>query len=357
MPQKQKKILVAPLNWGLGHASRSVVVVNFLLKNNYEPVIASDGEALVFFKKEFPHLTSLELPSYGIQYSKKGFWLPWKLLFSFFSILKAVRKEHRIVEEYVRKNSIDGIISDNRFGLYNSSVPTVYITHQIQVLFGVFTGITSAIHQKIIAKYDQCWVPDFESENSLAGKLSFSKNKINSVKYIGNLSRLTFQKQEKKYDVLLLLSGPEPQRTLLENHLYRVFENYSGKVLLIRGVFHSKTILKQRKNFEILPYLLTEDLQKTILQSDLVICRSGYSTIMDLAKLKKRAFFIPTPGQTEQEYLAKLLQQKKVANFSMQNNFTLAHLHDLKQYLGFTNNWETLLDESFLVVFKTKKLN
>ena len=184
-----KKIIVAPLNWGLGHASRCIPIINSLLENSFTPIIASDGNALLFLKKEFPDLEFLELPSYNISYAKN---LKWSLLLQIPIILRSIKKEGKYIDDFVTENNVIGIISDNRFGVRSKKVHSVYITHQITVLSGIFTFFTSKIHQNIIRKFDECWIPDFEN-SEFSGKLSVSKNNLNQ-KYIGVLSR--FKKVE-----------------------------------------------------------------------------------------------------------------------------------------------------------------
>ena len=216
-----KRILIAPLNWGLGHATRCIPIINALLEFNFEPVIASDGKALEFLKKEFPELEFIELPSYNISYSKKGSHLKLKLLKDAPKILKAIKTEHNIVQDLIVKNNIYGIISDNRFGVYSKKVPSVYITHQLNVLSGNTTFISTKLHQKTIKKFDECWVPDFKKNYSLSGVLGHSENPLIPTKYIGALSRFSKMSLQTKYDLMVLLSGPEPQRGLLEQKLFK----------------------------------------------------------------------------------------------------------------------------------------
>jgi len=350
----KNKILIAPLNWGLGHATRCIPIVYFLQENNFIPVIASDGVALSFLKKELPNLEFLELTSYNIRYSKFGFLLKWKLIASFFSILKAVHKEQKIIADYVEKENVVGIISDNRFGVYHKETPSVYITHQLHVFSGITTFFSSKLHQRIISKFDACWVPDSIGKKSLSGKLSnmgFSKT---PVSYLGNICRLILEENTYIYDLLVLLSGPEPQRTLFEENLFLQLENYKGKVLFVRGVLDNKVLNSASKNQEIVNCLQTTELQYVINSSKLVLCRSGYSTIMDLAKLKKKAFFVPTPGQAEQEYLAKYLEQKKIAPFCNQEQFDLSMLSKINKYSGFVENYQPELNTGLLEIFKRR---
>jgi hypothetical protein len=338
----------------LGHATRCIPIIQGLLNANFEPIIASDGDALVLLQKEFPSLKRYKLPSYNIKYSKSSFHLKWKLLFSIPSVISAVKKEQKLVAEIVKNEGVSGIISDNRFGVYNATIPSVYITHQLNVLSGNTTWITSKVHQKISLKFDECWIPDVENEPNLSGNLGHLKNNKFNIKYIGILSRLKFQKTAIKYDLMVLLSGPEPQRTLLENKLLKELKNYKGTVLFVRGIFSTNEILISKENLKFENFLLSEDLETAIQQSDLVLARSGYSTIMDLAVLEKKAFFIPTPGQFEQEYLAKILQIKRIAPFSKQKYFSIEKLHEIKNYTGFLPEFKTSLDLKLFYLFNSK---
>ncbi len=344
---KKKKILIAPLNWGLGHATRCIPIINALINNNFEPVLASDGDALEFLKKEFPKLKLFELPSYKIHYAKKGKYLKYKLLLNSPNILKAIKKEQQDVEQIIESEKVTGIISDNRFGVYSNKVPSVYITHQINVLSGNTTFLSSKLHQKTIENFDECWVPDYLGPNNLAGKLSQgSYHKLN-LKYIGPISRFdhTFplKKEVKKtFDILVLLSGPEPQRSLLEIKLLNELASYKKKVLFVRGIISDKEKqqekdLTENKNINIIDFLGQKELQKAILNSKIIISRSGYSTIMDLDKLSAKAFFIPTPGQDEQEYLANLLEEKRIAPYSSQKDFKLELIEKRIDYSGFVS--------------------
>lgn len=320
----------------MGHATRCIPIINALLKANYEPVLASDGDALLLLQKEFPLLKSVELPSYNVSYPKNGKHIKFKLLLQLPHIISAIKKEQKTVAQLIDKENIAGIISDNRFGVYSKTVPSVYVTHQLNVLSGKTTFITSKIHQKFIHKFDECWVPDTEGISNFSGYLSHLKKTNFNLKYLGILSRFQLKELEIKYDLLLLLSGPEPQRTLLENKLLNELQDYKGKILMVRGVLKNASEIKAPNNFNIVNYLLANELEEAINKSNLVIARSGYSTIMDLAALGKKAFFIPTPGQFEQEYLAKRLQENSVAPYAKQDEFTAANLGDLAKFFGFT---------------------
>jgi hypothetical protein len=185
----KKTILIAPLNWGLGHATRCIPIINELINNGFVPIIATDGAALDLLQKEFPMVQTLLLPSYSIKYPKNGFYFKWKLILNVPRLLFAVYKERKIVRKGVLEYKIDGIISDNRFGVCSKKVPSVYITHQLNVLSGNSTTISSFLPQKVISKYNECWVPDnFENPN-LTGRLGHVTKTNLKIKHIGFISR------------------------------------------------------------------------------------------------------------------------------------------------------------------------
>ncbi len=342
-----KTILVAPLNWGLGHATRCVPIIQELQKNGFTPIIASDGVALALLKKEFPDLVALELPSYNIQYAKKGDNFKWKLIKNSPRTIKAILSENKLLNQWVKEYDLSGVISDNRLGLFTKKVPSVFITHQLTVMSGTTTWLTSKFHNYIIKKYKECWVPDAEGTPNLSGKLGHLENSSLNIKYLGVLSRLNYKKLKKQFDVMVLLSGPEPQRTMLEEKLLLEFNDYPKKVVFIKGKVEAEQKMEQIGSISVYNYMQSSQLEKTINESEMVLSRSGYTTVMDLAKLKKKAFFIPTPGQFEQEYLAIQLAEDGLVPTATQDNFTIKDLETVDLFSGLPEidsevNWEDL---------------
>ncbi|WP_034041861.1 glycosyltransferase [Wocania ichthyoenteri] len=330
----KKRILIAPLNWGLGHATRCIPIINALLAYDFEPIIASDGVALKLLQKEFPKLSSIELPAYNITYAKKGKHFKLKLLKDSPKLLKAIKAEKKAVKDIIETYNISGIISDNRLGIYSKKVPSVFITHQLHVLSGNTTWLSTKIHQKFIKKFSVCWVPDMKNEPNLSGKLGHLDNFDLATKYLGPLSR--FEKKNIKIvnDIMVLLSGPEPQRTLLEEKLLLEFKNYPNKIVFVKGIMEEEQTIQIIKNITVYNFMTSDLLEKTINESAMIISRSGYTTILDLAKLNKKAFFIPTPGQFEQEYLAKRLTELNLVPSCNQDEFTLHKLKKLNAFIG-----------------------
>ncbi|WP_417859888.1 glycosyltransferase [Winogradskyella sediminis] len=331
----KKRILVAPLNWGLGHATRCIPIINALLANGFEPIIASDGIALELLKKEFPKLSAFELPSYNITYSKKANGFKIKLIKDSPHLLKTIKREKKVVETFVETEAIDGIISDNRFGVRHKAITSVFITHQLRVLSGNTTWLSSKLHQKIISKFNECWVPDHLGVNNLSGELGHPKKFVAPIKYLGALTRFKKQDIAKVYDLMVLLSGPEPQRTFLEEKLMNDLQQYNGNVLFVKGKVESEQQKTIMNHILIYNYMTSDQLETAINKSELILSRSGYTTIMDLEKLEKKAFFIPTPGQFEQEYLAKRLSSIGIAPYCNQNDFEINMLSEMDEFSGF----------------------
>ena len=333
----KKRILVAPLNWGLGHATRCIPIIKALMAEQFEPIIACDGVSLNLLKKEFPHLICIELPSYNISYSKHGFLLQWQLFKLIPKLLKAIREEHKQIQNIIKTHQIEGLISDNRLGVYSMKVPSVYITHQLTVLSGFLTSwFTSRIHQQIIKKYQECWIPDFENSPNLTGRLGHIKAGKFNLKYLGPLSRFTKTKSKTTFDIMVLLSGPEPQRSLLEEKMLSELKSFQGKVILIQGLVEPFQARGQNNHITIYNFMSSDELEAAIQNTKVIISRSGYTTIMDLAKLEKKALFIPTPGQREQQYLAKRFNNLKMTPYCQQSDFDLDKLKKLDNYSGFS---------------------
>lgn len=326
--KKEKKALICPLNWGLGHATRVVPVIKALLENDIEVVVASYDNSGGFLKNEFPQLKHINFPGYSVRYSKrKSQLLP--MLFLAPSILYWSIKEHRILKRIVFNENIDVVISDHRFGCWARSTYNIFITHQLKVIFPKYIKFLEPAYRFLselfIKKYDDCWIPDYKDDKNLSGTLSHGKTRLTNICYIGPLSR--FDKKEndepvQDIDILFLLSGPEPQRTLLEDIIYDQTMGLHAKMVMVRGSIDQP---KKQFNFPAYDLLNTKELYDLLMRTKLVVCRSGYSSIMDLVTLRQKAVLIPTPGQTEQEYLAQYLHKQNIFYTMPQQKFNLVY--------------------------------
>jgi len=325
--EPRKKILVAPLNFGLGHATRCIPIIEALENHGYEPIIASNGASLHLLQKEFPHLASAELPHYQPEHTKKDALINPKSLPQLLRMFSAIRRERRAVSQLVAQYNISGIISDTRLGAYHPGLPAVLITHQVNVLCGNTSGLASRINRVYFKKFTQCWVPDVKDSPNLSGKMGHTEESIPNLKYIGTLSRLHKTNAESRlYDLAVLLSGPEPYRTQLEQRIMEELQGYEGTAVVIRGLIQDGQHVSHNGNITTYNYMDSAGLEETLNRSELVLCRPGYSNIMDLAKLCKKAFFIPVPGSAEQEYLARKLKKATLAPYAKQDSFRIRDL-------------------------------
>jgi len=357
MDQKpiKKTILIAPLDWGLGHAARCVPIVSALQSYRIQVMIAADSAVKTMLKQEFPDVQFIHLPGYKITYSKNKKWFHFNLLLQFPRIITRIIQEHFWLKKVVKRYAIDAVISDNRFGLYHAAIPSVYITHQLRIKTGNFysENIAAKIHGWFIKKYSQCWVPDFAGAVNIAGALSHPATLPQHVKYIGCLSR--FKKAvttQKDIDLLIILSGPEPQRTIFENMLLQQLPGYEGNVFFVRGLPGEEGPALQHleasnKKVVFYNHLTARALNKAMDAAHLVLSRSGYTTIMDLLKIQQKAVLVPTPGQAEQEYLASFLSQQQIFCTASQEGFLL------KDVIGRANNFAFKFPDNDMDLYKT----
>lgn len=321
------RILIAPLDWGLGHTTRCIPIIKFLLRCNCTVIIASEGQSYHLLRAEFPTLQFLHLKGYRVRYANHKRFLLIKILFQLPKILNTVIQEHRWLKKTIIKHSIDAVISDNRYGLWTKRIPTAFITHQLQIKVPnkwIERVLRKANYQHI-NKFQNCWIPDYRNTPNLAGNLSHpAQLPTIPVEYIGALSRFTLNGNTSNiYEVMILVSGPEPQRTIFEQLITQQLSNYRGKALLVRGLPADSEVPKSFDQVTIINHLPAIKMAAAIQASKFVVSRAGYTTIMDMVKLGKRCILVPTPGQTEQEYLAFNLQDQGICLAAEQQHFNL----------------------------------
>lgn len=344
------RIFVSPLDWGLGHAARCISVIRYLLEKKNEVIIGAEGKHLVFLKEHFPNAEFVEFPGYRISYS---ITLPVgaMVFFQIPKMVSAIKKEHKLLDKLITEKKIDAVISDNRYGLWSKQVPCVILTHQLNIQAKGFNKIVNSITHSYIRHFDECWISDYAGDENLTGMLSHPIPKGINGKYVGPLSRFMSQPQtpkgaltsatqspfracpelasgglgSEKYDLLVTLSGPEPQRTILEEMVLNQLKDLPTiKAFIMQGLPGGKLKESRLNNVEIAPHLADKEFFEKLSESEILLSRSGYSTIMDLDTLGwKKTIFIPTPGQTEHEYLGKLMEKKGLAVTYNQKGFSL----------------------------------
>jgi uncharacterized protein (TIGR00661 family) len=337
--QEPQRILICPLDWGLGHATRCIPIIHELLRNNAEVIIAADGRPFDLLRNEFPELLFIRLKGYDINYPSTGNMVV-KMLWSIPKIIKGIKKEHSALEKIIRDHRIDIVISDNRYGCWNKSVRNIFITHQLMIKSPFGENVLHRIILSHIKNFNECWIPDHETDPTLSGDLCHYYPLPSNAFFIGPLTRFDTASLQAKteYDIMAVVSGPEPQRTLFEHLIAEQLSQSNLKAIIVRGIPEGNKKTEQKGNLTIINHLGSKEIRQAILSSRIIISRSGYSTIMDLGALNKKAIFIPTPGQTEQEYLAGYFMKKQIAYFEKQSQFDLVRaLKESEKYSGFEN--------------------
>ncbi len=319
MEKKFRKVLIAPLDWGLGHATRCIPLINYFLEKGSEVLIATGGKALTLLKEEFPDLGFYELPQYDIHYQYDSMVL--NMLSQLPKIRKVVLQENKSLRDILQKESIDLIVSDNRYGIYHKEVPSVFLGHQLSIQLPpslqMFSSMSANWHRLQLSSFDQIWVPDFKANPNLSGKLSHGfKTKV-PIHFIGPLSRFRFNPEIKQdLPLLIILSGQEPRRSIFEKKIIEELEDWKEETVLVRGLPGETGDLESPYPFlKIYNHLPTDRLETLIARAKRIVSRSGYTSVMDFAAMRKRVLFVPTKGQTEQEYIATYLSENGHALF------------------------------------------
>lgn len=313
LSKQKRNVLISPLNWGLGHASRLLPIIDHLLKEGHQCLIAGESPSIDLIKEAFPDLDYIIIKGFRIQLSRSK-----HQLLSYFlqspKLLFSISRDKRTCKKLVRAHNIGLTISDNRYGFRCKKVASIFITHQSSPKLGRVMHWSKPFIKRILLhwmrQFDSCWIPDINDLPSLSGQLSKTNLPPNTHR-IGILSRLSLiakgdQVLQYKFkpDVLIILSGPEPQRSILEDALFNRYKNTNHKVVILEGRPDKAIKPTTQDNITFISHCNTYTYQHLLKSSKLVICRSGYSSIMDLFFVNRKAILIPTPGQYEQEYLA-----------------------------------------------------
>ncbi len=318
------RILVAPLDWGLGHAARCVPIIHALLAQDAVPVIGADRGPLALLRAEFPQLEHVRIPGMEVRYSE-GRSQAWAMAKQLPALLRQVRTEHHLFNVLRRELQLDAVISDQRFGIRAADLPSVLITHQLFPFSPFAQGVARRMNKGHMLRFDRCWIPDRENGPGLAGALSHGKELPRNARYIGPLSRFdrsTSTTSTTKYRIVVVISGPEPQRSLLEKQVMSQLFSIEGHHLMLTGKPGSAS--EQRGAVHMIGHLPTLELQAALMHAELIVARTGYSTLMDLDALGRGALLVPTPGQPEQEYLGRLHKELGVHTIQEQHRLNIA---------------------------------
>ena len=323
------KILVAPLDWGLGHATRTIPIIYQFLSRGWKVDLAVSGRVAALYKGQFPNLEQIPVPGYRIEYPRRGFEMPLWLLKNSTRLMSVILREQKVAQKLVQERGYDAIFSDNRFGFHAEGAYNIYMTHQLSIAFpGPFKALEKigvAWHKREMSRFDTIWVPDFSEYPGMAGKLSHVPKA--KAEYVGALSRfadMDFLNMhwEKKYRYIAILSGPEPMRSSFEKALLKAFEKIPGEHVIIRGFPGDAALPKAPSNVKLFNHLETVEFARTVQSAEYCISRPGYSTVMDMIYLGANCIFVPTPGQTEQLYLGKTLHSARKAGLLKQDEIS-----------------------------------
>lgn len=312
------KVLVCPLNWGLGHATRCIPIIRQLLAKGHEPVIVSDGFPLACIRMQFPDLRYIEYSSYPVRYSS-GISQVLAMLWNMPAIVYGIFAEHRWLKQLLRKEHFDQVISDNRFGMWSRQTHSIYMTHQLMIKMPRGLKILERgmwlLHRWVINHYDECWIPDYEGAENLSGDLSHKYRLPHNAKFIGPLSRFDIwsdKSEDSSYEIVAVLSGVEPQRSIFEHQIIKKYRRSDKKVLIVCGQPAENKRIYHVGDVTLVSHLTDDELVPLLRGAEKIIARSGYSTIMDLHTLGclHKAEMSPIPGQTEQEYLKRKMNKE-----------------------------------------------
>jgi uncharacterized protein (TIGR00661 family) len=357
MPQPTpKKILIVPLDWGLGHTTRCIPIIKELIQQNCTVHIGGTQITNAILAQEFLDCQYHIFPSYGISYPEKASQFLKYMILQLPQMYKVVKEENRLTKELLEQYGYDLIISDNRFGVHNKKCKSVFITHQLNVAIPqskFLEYLTNKSNQFYINKFDKVLIPDWEN-HLLTGELSSEMGIRPSISYLGCISRWGVEQSQTSVienSILVILSGPEPQRTMLENMLMKQSLMANIRLTIVRAK-PNETDKPVQENIVFYNHLKANDLQELVLKSEIVISRAGYTTIMDLVSIQKNAILIPTPGQTEQEYLAARLESQNLFQFYSQSEFNLNKAIEKFQ----TNEWSSFPKEKTQLKEKISEL-
>ena len=204
----------------------------------------------------------------------------------------------------VLDHTIDFVISDHRYGFISDEVPSVFMTHQVNLPVKWYEKGVGVLHRKLMKQFTFIWVLDDE-KSTLAGKLS--ANCPENGSYVGPYSRFSIYTDavEKQIDHLLVASGP---KVYAEELIHRVLEG--KEVYPSLTIAHSTSVKIPDGVNEVSGSWKEKD--AVIRSARTILSRSGYSTLMDCSVLNAEGIFIPTKGQAEQEYLAELWLKRRL---------------------------------------------
>lgn len=356
-------ILLSPLDWGLGHTTRCIPIIHTLLQLNCDVLVACNSRQKELLIREFPDLFFIPLEGYNVQYGTNKRRTITRIILQLPGILIKIKREHRWLKKLLQQYRPDFIISDNRFGFYARNIPSYFITHQLAIETGLgkrINTITRLLNYHFIHRFRECWVPDNRGASALAGTLS-NPGKLPAipVQYLGPLSRMQpCNSARTSIPLLIILSGPEPQRSVFEQLLLQALKQVTIATTIVRGLT-GKPAPVVPAHITLYDHADAATLNSMLCAAEMIISRAGYTTVMDVLKLGKKSILVPTPGQAEQEYIAQWLLEKQLAYTVPQQAFELQQVLETAQRFDFNRitlpeNYQPVLQQAVAAV-STKK--
>lgn len=307
LPQdiQNKRILISVLNWGMGHVSRSIGIIYQLIKQENTVIIACDDSQKKIFSEYFPELQFISHEGYPFQFDGKGNFR-WDLTKRLSKLKTRLTEERKQVTSYVGQHNIDVVLSDHRYGFLSKDVPSVFITHQVNLPVKWYEKIVDSFHKRLMSSFRFIWVLDFD-DSRLAGRLS-QVDKNDKCIHIGPYSRFMLYDKviSKSATQLLVASGPIIYAQLFVDNQLDKQSAVNLKVIAPTDVVVPREFERVANNWH------SQD--QAFLVAQKIISRPGYSTIMDAHFLECETEFYPTPGQEEQIYLNGLHKKRPSVN-------------------------------------------
>jgi UDP:flavonoid glycosyltransferase YjiC (YdhE family) len=331
--RKPGTVFICPLDWGLGHATRLIPVVRCFHKNGWKIILGGSGKSGALIRESFPELPYEPVNTYSVKYPGSSWGLVLSVFFQIPLLACSVFTEHRQLKSILLKYNIDTIVSDNRYGIYSGKTHNIIISHQLSPVLPAFLSWAEyplyLLLKRLIARFDECWIPDIIETGNLTGNLSHRFSLPANARFIGWLSRfhdISASDDVPGYDIVIALSGPQPQLRRFTNKILAQAKTLQCEILIISGMQEIEDTTMP-ENIKIVNHLVASEFVSVLKKAGLVICRSGYSSVMDLIEIQKAAILIPTPGQPEQEYLAERLNRIGLFRYAEQSEFDLKKLY------------------------------
>jgi len=308
-----RRILFAVHDWGLGHATRSLVLIRALVqRGDAVTILMAESPGLALLRAELGDACEFypyeDIPKPFSRYPAVFYF---RMSCSVPQIWLRFTLEQRLTERLVRERRLDAVVSDSRLGVWSREAPSYCVFHSLrQIIPGrprQLERIVERAQRYALRGYRAILVPDVEGDDALAGDLAHDLDVDwrGKLVYIGPLSELQPNGAAEDIDYFFSISGVEPHHTMLAERVLAALPALRGRSVVALGRPGSAADVRTVGNATIHGYLDRRAQGEMLARARVIVGRSGYTTLMEAAGFGKRALFVPTPGQSAQEYLAK----------------------------------------------------